>query len=254
MQTRCWMRRVLLGILSVGWGLSAGSASLAETGRGVVSGAKDAPSNTTAVSDSAVSQAATPSNPKTPTPQPPTEQAAPTPPESSPPAAIALPPSQSKSKDTVARTRLDGTSWLLELIGLSGSEKEKGKSQNDTLTFGAHTVTSERLSKAGFPTSNYSLKIGDDGVIVWETMQSHSDGKGVAFWRGEIHGDAMDGVLSRQPSGGSPEEFSFAGHQAGAVALPQASAVSEPAQAVSSSAIGGRTAPAQREVVKKKKR
>ena len=208
MRTNQWIVRGFLSVV-VGWGFAIGSTSSAETGKGATSGAGDVSSKTT-----------DPASVKTATPPAPAPQAPPTPSEPAAPPAVAPPPTKPISQNDEVRARLTGTSWSLELVSLS--QNEKGKIQKDTVTFEAHTVSSDRLSKAGFPTSNYSLNIGEDGVAVWETMQAHSEGKGVAFWRGEIHGDTMEGVLSNQPTGGSPEEFSFTGHQIGGAAVSSA--------------------------------
>ena len=212
MRTKQWIMRGLLGVV-IGWGFAIGSASSAETGKGVTSGASDVSSKAT---DPGSAKAATP-----PAPAP---QALPTPSEPAASPAVAPPPTKPRSQNDEARTRLNGTNWSLDLIRVSGSEKEKGKSEKDSVTFGTRTVSSDRLSKSGFPTSNYSVNVGDDGVLVWETMQAHSEGKGVAFWRGETHGDKMEGVLSNQPTGGSPEEFSFTGRQIGGAAVSSAEA------------------------------
>ena len=134
---------------------------------------------------------------------PPADAPAPAP---APAAPAAQAPSQAKSAADALRMQLDGTHWTLQLTAMaSGSQ---GKVQNDTLTFSARTISSERLAKSGYPDSNYSLTVGDDGTAVWETMQT-KEGKGVVFWRGELHGASMQGVLSQQPVEGASEDFAF---------------------------------------------
>ena len=140
----------------------------------------------------------------------------------SPPEPVAPAPSAEEG----IRAQLDGTRWLLQLTPLSGDEK--AKPQKDTVTFVAKQVSSERLSKAGFPTSNYTLTIGGDGVAVWETMQT-KESAGVAFWRGELHGSTMRGVLSKHPAEGNPEDFSFTGQEASGKAIA-VSGTSQPSQ------------------------
>lgn len=128
------------------------------------------------------------------------------------------------------RALLDGTSWALDLMPLSGGEK--AKPQKDTVSFAKTKVVSEELSKAGYPESNYSLTIGDDGVAVWETMQT-KEGEGVAFWRGELHGATMRGMLSRHPTEGPAKDFSFVGKKsevAHTTATPASPATVIPAQ------------------------
>ena len=135
------------------------------------------------------------------------EETAKSPPVESPPQTV----KPQQAEETV-RAQLDGTRWMLQLTPLAGGEK--AKSQKDTVTFDAKQISSERLTKAGFPASNYTLTIGDDGVAVWETMQT-KEGEGVAFWRGELHGATMRGVLSKHPADGTPEDFSFTGQESG---------------------------------------
>ena len=126
------------------------------------------------------------------------------------------PAAKPKAPEEAVRAQLDGTRWMLELTPLSGAEKVKA--QKDTVTFDAKQVSSERLSKTGYPPSNYTLTIGDDGVPVWETMQT-KEGEGVAFWRGEFHGTTMRGVLSKHPVKGVAEDFSFTGQEVGGKAV-----------------------------------
>ena len=108
------------------------------------------------------------------------------------------------------RSRLDGTTWSLELRPLEGP----GKTKPDTVSFTGRTVTSQRLEKLGYGTSNYSLNVKEDRTATWETMQTKT-GEGVAFWRGELEGETMRGVLSQQPAKGPAENYSFVGKQTG---------------------------------------
>jgi hypothetical protein len=78
----------------------------------------------------------------------------------------------------------------------------------DRLTFTSRTVTSERLSNEGYGTTNYSVNIPAGTSVVWETMQTKA-GEGVAFWRGELKGNRMEGVLNQQLTDGGVKEFSF---------------------------------------------
>jgi len=100
------------------------------------------------------------------------------------------------------RDALNGSSWMLELKPEAG-----GKTREDTLDFGERTVESQWLTKTGYSNSNYSVRFDGD-LAVWETMQS-KEGEGLAFWRGELHGETMYGTLSKQPQGGQAETFAF---------------------------------------------
>ena len=105
------------------------------------------------------------------------------------------------------RTQLNGSYWELTVIPVSAGA-DKSKTQKDALNFDKTKVTSEFLTKAGYPGSNYSVVIGSDGIAVWETMQT-KEGEGVAFWRGELSGETMQGMLSKQPLQGSAEDYAF---------------------------------------------
>ena len=108
------------------------------------------------------------------------------------------------------RARLDGTAWSLELRPLEGT----GKTKQDTVSFTGRTVTSQRMEKLGYAASNYSLNVKEDQTASWETMQTKA-GEGVVFWRGELEGETMRGVLSQQPAKGPAENYSFVGKQTG---------------------------------------
>ena len=62
----------------------------------------------------------------------------------------------------------------------------------------------------GFPTTNFTLTVQEDGVVVWETMQT-SEKSGIAFWRGEFDPkmESMRGVVSYQPDKKSKQDYSF---------------------------------------------
>lgn len=131
-------------------------------------------------------------------------------PATSTPGAVAAQtpdPAQAKREKLKAefRARLDGTSWALELRRVGGGKK----SLKDTLTFQGGTVTSQRLSKAGYTTSNVSLIVDSDDMVIWQTMQM-KEGKGRVFWRGQLQDEnEMDGLMNQQPQEGQQEEFVF---------------------------------------------
>ncbi len=137
------------------------------------------------------------------------------------------------------RAKLDGTKWTLELRPMEGT----GKNKQDAVSFTGRTVTSERLVKLGYPASNYSLNAKEDRTATWETMQTKS-GEGVAFWRGELEGEVMRGVLSQQPANGPGENYSFVGKQTGGAAVTPAPAPAvEPAAPAVSPAVEQAPAP-----------
>ena len=116
--------------------------------------------------------------------------------------------------------KLTGTAWTLQLRPMNGPAEAV---ESDTLQFSDAQVTSSQLSKSGYNSSNYSLRLQGDSAATWETMQSKEGGE-AAFWRGEVEGDVMRGVLSqRLPNGGS-KDFSFVGSKtSGPTAAPVAS-------------------------------
>lgn len=124
----------------------------------------------------------------------------------------AEPSTKPLSPEDQLRAQLDGTQWSLQLNPSSGAKDVKP--QKDTISFTKRQVSSAFLTKAGYPTSNYSLTLGNDGRAVWETMQT-KEGEGVTFWRGEIEGAVMHGVLSKHPLEGNPEDYSIVGQIVG---------------------------------------
>ncbi len=126
--------------------------------------------------------------------------------------AIAPAPVRPHGPEDDVRAELNGTQWAIELRSLS--TPENAKTQKDTIRFEADSkISSDRFAKGGYPQSNYTLTIGDDGVPVWETMQT-KEGEGVMFWRGECHGSIMRGVVSKHPLEGATEDLSFVGREA----------------------------------------
>ncbi len=101
--------------------------------------------------------------------------------------------------------KLNGTQWTVEL-----KRRDGGSSQRDTLSFDGIRMLSEQLVKEGYGGSNCTFKIESDGTAIWETIQMKQGGDTV-FWRGEIRGTQMSGMLSRQPAQGLPEDYSFNG-------------------------------------------
>jgi hypothetical protein len=148
--------------------------------------------------------------------------------------SVAADPQADAAKRAKARaeatTKLNGT-WAVELMPMFGDKKQP---KPDTLSFDQGKVSSSTLGKDGYSVTNATISVGDDGVPVWETMQT-SEGKGVAFWRGELHGETMTGVLSKHPVEGSTEDYSFSGKKTGETASMPATPASTSGQSVSTS-------------------
>ncbi len=137
-------------------------------------------------------------------------------PATAPEPAVTPAPQRPKTPADDVRTQLDGTQWDVEIVPLGGGEKAKPK--KDTLSFKGRQLSSAWLSKEGYPDSNFSLTIGDDGTVIWETMQT-KEGAGVVFWRGELSGSRVQGVLSKRPVEGASEDYSFHGSEQGGKAI-----------------------------------
>ncbi|GEM_PF-1927036 len=141
-------------------------------------------------------------------------------------ATVAPPASSAKKGPSVAEAvgKLNGT-WDIELTPMYG-EKPK-QPIKDTLQFEQSRVSSQKLTTDGFSPTNATVTVGDDGIPVWETMQS-SDAKGVVFWRGELHGGSMQGILSKHPVNGNAEDYAFSGKQTGSQASVQIPPIVQP--------------------------
>ena len=104
------------------------------------------------------------------------------------------------------RSDLNNTEWPIDLTGITGKEKK----ETDTVVFKNGQVMLTGYSKKGFPATNFTLTLQDDGSAVWETMQT-SEKSGVAFWRGEIDPQmqGMRGVLSLRVDDKTSHDYSF---------------------------------------------
>jgi hypothetical protein len=114
-----------------------------------------------------------------------------------------------KNKKEAAQKKLaelNNTEWQIELNPLAG----KGKKEADVITFANNQISIAGFVKKGFPTTNFTLSVQDDGIVVWETMQT-ADKAGVAFWRGEMDltMQSMRGVLSYQVDEKTKHDYSF---------------------------------------------
>jgi REP element-mobilizing transposase RayT len=116
--------------------------------------------------------------------------------------AVSQPVIRSTSKPLAV---LDGTTWQITLTPISG-----GRQEADTLTFAQKKFASVKLGAKNFATSNYSLRNAEEGKIIWETMQTSSEG--IALWRADISQDGkMKGVLSLRKEGLAVQDFTFTG-------------------------------------------
>ncbi len=119
-----------------------------------------------------------------------------------------------------AKARLEGTTWEIELADMSGSSAKKIK---DTIRFKDGKVISDNLKDEGFTATDFTvtLKGEENEIIVWETMQS-SEKEGLAFWKGEVRGERVRGVLSRHISERNIKDYSFSGESSGTLETEKA--------------------------------
>lgn len=103
------------------------------------------------------------------------------------------------------REELNGTRWEVKLISEGGTAKDR----KDVFTFQDHQLTSQNLSKRGFPSTNYTIRPrGISDVAFFETMQTGE--KGVVFIRGEWKEDIMEGtVVENLDEGKTQHRFYF---------------------------------------------
>ena len=104
------------------------------------------------------------------------------------------------------RKQINNTQWKITL-SLMGA---KAKPKQDVLIFEDNRFYAEKTSKEGFNATNYTISVQDDGITVWETMQTAEEGR-INFWRGEIAEDmkSMRGIVSKQFPDGTRENHSF---------------------------------------------
>jgi len=104
-----------------------------------------------------------------------------------------------------AEEELHKKEWDIYLTSPHAKKKKLGA---DVITFSGNKVISKELSAKGYPESNYTITILEDATIVWETMQN-SEKIGIAFWRGELKGEVMQGALNLRPKKGQKDDYYF---------------------------------------------
>jgi hypothetical protein len=102
--------------------------------------------------------------------------------------------------------QLNNTEWQIDMAPVSG----KGKKETEVVTFKDGKVTASNFGKKGFPATNVSLTIQEDGTVIWETMQT-SEKAGICFWRGELDKAllTMRGVVSNRIDDKTKFDYSF---------------------------------------------
>ncbi|MDD5466034.1 MAG: hypothetical protein PHP73_06840 [Candidatus Omnitrophica bacterium] len=121
------------------------------------------------------------------------------------PASPALSAAARKEAEAGAKATLAAKEWTVYLTAMG---QKKAGQETDVLNFAEGKLNSKNLSSKGYPSSNCTITVQPNGTITWETMQTTEKGE-MAFWRGDLEGQAMRGVLSLQPVKGQARGFSF---------------------------------------------
>lgn len=104
-----------------------------------------------------------------------------------------------------AQEKLNYTAWQVRFMSIGEKKKE---SFNDELSFIDNKFASKKMLREGFSATSVTLSLKGENIVVWETMQTDAKGN-MAFWKGEIEGERMRGVLSRQPEDKPVADYTF---------------------------------------------
>lgn len=121
------------------------------------------------------------------------------------PVSPAVSPAARQEAEAKAKETLAAKEWTIYLTAMG---QKKAGQETDMLNFAEGKLSSKNLSGKGYPASNCTITVQPNGTIIWETMQTAEKGE-MAFWRGELEGQVMRGVLSLQPLKGQARGFSF---------------------------------------------
>jgi len=98
---------------------------------------------------------------------------------------------------------LDGSRWLVTLKSSSDAEAIK-----DEIIFKEKKVISKNLTKKGFSPTKYSVSFKENGLMVWESIQTNQQGQTVN-WYGIYDGSTIKGILSENIGSSNERIFSF---------------------------------------------
>jgi len=127
------------------------------------------------------------------------------------------------------KAELNNTEWTIELTPMNNP---KGNKITDMLRFVDDKISVKNMESLGFGSSNFTLRLQDDGTATWETMQTSAK-EGVAFWRGDLLSETvMVGVLSKRDTKAKVSDYSFKSTVKTAITPPAAVVQAPPAAAV----------------------
>jgi len=115
-----------------------------------------------------------------------------------------------------ARGALKAREWIVYLT----AKNAKSASETDVYVFTDGTMESKGLLARGYPVSNITVTVGNDGSVVWETMKTTA-AKDKAFYRGELRDGVMTGAMVMKSSKGQVSTFSFSSAAAQAPVMKQ---------------------------------
>ena len=110
--------------------------------------------------------------------------------------------------EMTAAVPLSGTAWEVQLKPMFASGQMQ--TNRDVLQFDAARMVSTQLSAAGFPASRYVAGPPHGDGSTWEAVQMGPGGEMVT-WRGQVRGDKMLGVMTREQPGSPVQGFRFVG-------------------------------------------
>lgn len=102
------------------------------------------------------------------------------------------------------KAELNNTEWTIVVTPMP----EGGRAETDVVSFVDGKVVSKNLQSAGFAETGFTVRVKEDGTVIWETMQIDKKGS-FAFWRGDIKERVMRGVLSKRDNKGRIFDFTF---------------------------------------------
>ncbi|MFA4991838.1 MAG: hypothetical protein WC569_04575 [Candidatus Omnitrophota bacterium] len=104
----------------------------------------------------------------------------------------------------IEKAKLNNIEWTVDMRPASG----KGRAETDIISFVEGKMMSKNMKDAGFLESEVNVRISEDDVVIWETMQTDTDGNFV-FWRGDIENGRMKGMMAKEDKRGNITNFSF---------------------------------------------
>jgi len=135
------------------------------------------------------------------------------------PASAGLPGLKDQKAATEEQIRImeeKAREWIVYLT----AKNAKSASETDVYVFTDGTMESKGLLARGYPVSNITVTVGNDGSVVWETMKTTA-AKDKAFYRGELRDGVMTGAMVMKSSKGQVSTFSFSSAAAQAPVMKQ---------------------------------